>query len=293
MQRDAVGNLIPSVSLNPNDFTLLVSMPHRPETVSVFASAEDIDLSRFKFPISKDSFTYFPLGGGLAQNQDSTGLDLNLVVNKVGTFNIYFSSAMRTGNSGTELHFGSISDTFGGLARSGNLNLLIYIDLNDDAHISTNELKLIKISLAHKPSGAVKKTKNYRFSSGQAIGPFKTLTKTRFVYFHITSTEEANRYRKFLVDNIGDYQFLYRAELVNDYSKSNYHVVFCPMSETDGIYQPYNFNGENELIFESVTEKHEEPGFYIFMRSVEIEKKIDQFQVIVEKNGQRISLSAE
>jgi hypothetical protein len=265
--------------------TLTIKNTKQLFNIYIFASTNSVDIKKYTYPLNVSDMEYFPVGGGLAN--DSKNLLLSL--NNLGKFNVFHIEERDIENDSIKLKFDGLADPNNELLRKKLVNFIVFVDCNNDKFVTQNEIAKVSININNATSTENSKIRNYRFSSGNAIGPFSKLTQTRYIYFHLTSVSDAEKYKRFIISTFGDLPYLYNLEMKSNYSTNNCHILLAPMSNNLGLYQPYNFNNDNRLIFEIVNEDYND-GYYIPIRAVEIKKTIDVFHAYIDDHGELSSL---
>jgi len=201
-------------------------------------------------------------------------------------FNVVTPEKRTTDNNTAIIKIKDIADYDG--KYNGILYLTIFVDLNDNNIIETNEVKNISLSIDRTAKSILFGAKIYVSTVGSWIKDINyDVYSNDYFYVKITNDQE----RQIFLLLFGKNNFINTNSTVNrianvDYSKNNMYVIFTPITtEIELFNNPYYYKGEKRLIFDTRINKESKRGKYVFCREYRVEKKNDIFELWINDNG--------
>jgi len=271
-------------TLEDQKFNILVNDIDN-KTISIFVYHSDEMYSKYSYPVECEKTVIFNPATALIDNANENK-EITLAINKEMQYNVITPEKRTTDNNTAVIKIKDIADYDG--KYNGILYLTIFVDLNDNNIIETNEVKNISLSIDRT-------AKSILFGAKIYVSTIENLIKdinydaysNEFFYVKITNDQE----RQFFLLLFGKNNFVNANSTVNriisvDYSRNNMYVIFSPITTQIELHNnPYYFKGERRLIFDTRINKESKRGKYVFCREYQVEKKKDIFELWINDNG--------
>lgn len=270
--------------ISNSPFEIYIASDQKIAGLHIFGYPEDYFTAKYKLPIPNSETTMFKPGTVVAVSSDETGTPI--YISDINSSN--YLSEYRNVDNKYIFKVSGISDTYNKTGKNNIATLAIYIDLNKNRIIESNELKIISLDFLDETNHPISKNKAYISTMGFYMQFHKPDEfHKNYALFKISNIEEAKIMVKHLWGKTSSLNF--QSIINTDFNKYNIYLITAPINSNDQLNQPYHFTGDSRLIFEITNlTNHKSNG--MSARKLTIEKANDTFSYHIEKNGNLIQL---
>jgi hypothetical protein len=267
-----------------NKFEILVTNETK-KNIHIFAYHNNEMFNKYTYPIKCEDTVIFHPAAFLIDNADENG-EITLTINKEMQYNVITPPKRIDDNGISIIKIKDIADTDDKF--NGTLYLTIFIDLNNNNIIESNEIQNISVFINKERDSILFRARIYISTMGSRISDIN-YPVYKNDYFYVKITSEAEKQNFLLL--FGESNFINTHSTINrivnlDYAKYNMYVIFSPITTEIELYgNPYRYTGENRIIFETRINKEANRGRYVYCREYRVEKNNDRFELWLYNNG--------
>lgn len=271
-------------TIEDNKFELLINNEDK-NIINIFAYHSDEMFNRHSYPIKCEDTVIFHPATAIINSADENK-EVTLTINREMQFNVFTPEKRLDENGMSIIRIKDIADTDNKF--NGIIYLTIFIDLNNNNIIESNEIKNISLAINRSQNSNLFRARIHVSTMGGWIRDINNqVYRNNYFYIRISNDVEKARFFELFGQEYGDnaYSSINRIRDL-DCSRNNMYIIFSPITaEIELFNNPYRYAGESRLIFDTRINSNSNRGRYVFYREYRVDKSNDIFEIWINTNG--------